>query len=162
MYKSPLKTTQKPAKHTTLLVISHLFTIKGGANISQIREKLTLLLTAILVTFFSIPLAQANIENETLDVSDVFNTTGQKQFASISDFIVTTINFILNFATAVIMGVIVIAGLRFISAGGEENAVQRGKDILINALIGLIIVLAAKAIVLFVEFLFYQPTTATP
>lgn len=72
---------------------------------------------------------------------------GQNQIAKVSTAVVNIISLIAGIA-AVIM--IVIAGVRFVTSGGESSAVSAAKNNLIYAIIGLVIVAVAQLIVHFV------------
>lgn len=98
------------------------------------------------------------LADETFSITNL-KIEKQIQYTDIGSFIVDVINFILKLVTAILTGVIVFAGVRLIVSMGNENATQRGKDILINAILGLLLVLSAYIITVFVQYLIYQPPT---
>lgn len=75
------------------------------------------------------------------------NSPGQNQIANVAKAVVNILSLITGIA-AVIM--IVVAGIRFITSGGESSAVSSAKNALVYAIIGLVIVALAQLIVHFV------------
>lgn len=71
-------------------------------------------------------------------------------------FIVEIINAILKIISAVVLLMFITGGLFLITAQGDSNQVQRGKEILTNAIIGFLIVLSAFFIVMSVQYLLYK------
>ncbi|MCL4358016.1 pilin [Patescibacteria group bacterium] len=58
---------------------------------------------------------------------------------------------ILSFVTGVVAVImIIVSGIRFIVSGGDSNAVAGAKKSLIGALIGIVVVVLAQSIVIFV------------
>lgn len=64
--------------------------------------------------------------------------------------ITTVVNIVLGITAAIAVLVIVIAGLRYILARGDPNAVAQARNAIIYAIVGLVITMAAFAIVTFV------------
>jgi len=60
------------------------------------------------------------------------------------------IGFVLSFVGILFLGLMIYAGLLWMTAQGNETKITKAKDLLINAVIGLIIVFAAYAITAFV------------
>ncbi len=75
------------------------------------------------------------------------NSPGQDEIANIAKVVVNIISLITGIA-AVIM--IVVAGVKFVTSGGESSAVSSAKNTLVYAIIGLVIVALAQLIVHFV------------
>lgn len=78
-----------------------------------------------------------------------------KDEAPIVLFILDIINFITRIVGAIAMLLIIIGGLMMIVAQGEEHLLQKGKDTLIAAVFGLVIVMFSYIVVRFVQSLFY-------
>ena len=57
---------------------------------------------------------------------------------------------VLSFVGVIFLIIIIYAGINWMTAGGNETKVTKSKNLLINASIGLIIVLAAYAITVFI------------
>lgn len=94
------------------------------------------------------PAAHASTVSEIRKGSDKTKATG-----SVSDVIPTIktiINIILFLIGAIAVIVIIVAGFRFVVAGGDSNSVGQAKNTIIYALVGLIVAFAAFAIVNFV------------
>lgn len=60
------------------------------------------------------------------------------------------IGFVLSLVGILFLGLMIYAGLLWMTAQGNEQKVEKAKDLLINAVVGLIIVFAAYAITAFV------------
>lgn len=71
-------------------------------------------------------------------------------------FILQIINLIALTAASLSFLAVVVAGFLMMSAAGEVNQLNRGKDILAKALIGLVITLSAYFIVAFVQNLLFE------
>ncbi|MBU4453033.1 pilin [Candidatus Parcubacteria bacterium] len=69
---------------------------------------------------------------------------------SLEDTIGSLINIILTFLGIVLLVLVIYAGFLWMTAGGDAEQTKKAKDYMINAVIGLIIVLAAYAISSFV------------
>jgi hypothetical protein len=69
---------------------------------------------------------------------------------SIHNIIVAVLNILSIIVGFVAVLMLVIAGLRFITAGGDSNAVAQARGTIIYAIVGLIIVASAQVIVHFV------------
>lgn len=63
--------------------------------------------------------------------------------------IVLIIRFLLNLTGLVLLGLILYAGYLWMTAGGNEEQVTKAKQLIRNAVIGLIIVLSAYSITIF-------------
>ena len=72
---------------------------------------------------------------------------GEKSIGDLASSIVSLLSLIVGIA-AVIM--IIIAGLKYVTSGGDSNAVGSAKNTLIYAIVGLIVVAIAQFIVHFV------------
>lgn len=61
------------------------------------------------------------------------------------------IGVILSFVGILFLALMIYAGITWMLAGGNEQTISKSKDLLVNAVIGLIIVFAAYAITIFVS-----------
>lgn len=61
------------------------------------------------------------------------------------------IGLILSFVGILFLALIIYAGISWMLAGGNEQTITKSKDLLVNAVIGLVIVFAAYAITIFVS-----------
>lgn len=65
---------------------------------------------------------------------------------SVNSIIGLAISIILGLVGVLFLGLIILSGIRWMTAQGNEEKINKAKDSLINSLIGLIIALAAYAI----------------
>ena len=65
----------------------------------------------------------------------------------IREFAKTILNFILGFLGFIAVVYIIYGGFLYIMSGGDDGNVEKGKKIILNAAIGIIIILASFAIV---------------
>jgi len=72
----------------------------------------------------------------------------------LAEFIGMIISFILSFLGVIFMILIIYSGILWMTARGNENQIEKSKDILKSSVVGLLIVTAAYAIVKTVSGLF--------
>ncbi|MGE5425504.1 MAG: hypothetical protein ACM3PZ_00205 [Bacillota bacterium] len=115
-----------------------------------------LILTSALLAGFFIPTSSwAQTENN-YGLDDSAEKVGayQAQINSSDNFLTTKvgsiIGIVLSFVGVIFLVLIIYAGLNWMTASGNADKVGKSKDMMINAVIGLIIVLAAYAITAFV------------
>jgi type IV secretory pathway VirB2 component (pilin) len=127
---------------------------------------LTIFITIIAVSIFS-PVQAA-------DISDAFNETSssvlsqtaegagffQDDSNNINNLTQTIINTVLSFLGVIFTIIIIYAGIKWMTAEGNPESITKAKGMLKNAVIGLIIVLAAYAIsvAIFSFFINASPT----
>lgn len=75
----------------------------------------------------------------------IANQTGGE--GDIREFAKTILNFILGFLGFIAVVYIIYGGFLYIMSGGDDANVEKGKKIILNAAIGIIIILASFAIV---------------
>ncbi len=66
---------------------------------------------------------------------------------SITGLITTIINWMLALAGLIAVFFLVVGGFRYIAAGGNEEAAEKGKSTVINAIIGIVIIVLSYVIV---------------
>jgi hypothetical protein len=76
--------------------------------------------------------------------------TGYDNTVEIKDIVGTVINTALSLLGIIFLGLIIMSGYAWMSAGGDEKVIETSKSHIKNAVIGLIIVLAAYSITAFV------------
>lgn len=96
----------------------------------------------LLLNFVSLSFAQLSVDG----VLDGFEGTE----GSISDLIVTLLNWVIGAAGVVCVVMIIVAGYSYMTAGGDENKVKTSTKTLTNAVIGLAICFIAVMLVNFV------------
>lgn len=88
---------------------------------------------------------------ETGDQSEAFRQgAGYQEGLTIGGVVATVIKAALGFLGIIFVIIIIINGFKWMTAGGNEDKVKEAKDSIKNAIIGLIIVVAAYAITYFV------------
>ena len=80
-------------------------------------------------------------------MTSVFGTTGLNSSQSLSDLIVNVIRIMLLFAGAIAVFFVIVGGYQYIASGGNEETAEKGRKTLINAIIGIIVVVLAYAII---------------
>lgn len=100
-------------------------------------------------------------DNSSFDVGNILRADGQDTDKYINTekpvitFILEVINFITLIIGSIAMILIILGGLLMIASEGDENRLQRGKGIVLAAIIGLVISMASYLIVTFVQSIFY-------
>ena len=97
----------------------------------------------MLVTF--VPTAAASLISTQDNPAEIAAATGSQ--GSIRELVLTIVNFALGFLGLIAVLMIIYGGFLYITAGGEQEGVDKGKKILQYALIGIIIILLSFAIV---------------
>lgn len=77
--------------------------------------------------------------------------SGMSSNTDVNSIVVKIINFILNFVLIIGVLAIVVAGIYLITSGGDEGQKDKAKSIILYVAIGIIVILLAKLIVLFVN-----------
>ncbi|MFW0862707.1 MAG: hypothetical protein ACKKL6_03955 [Candidatus Komeilibacteria bacterium] len=123
--------------------------------------KKIILLTLIIFSFVLFtPLAQA-------DLGDLVNSefdyvqegvTGSTTSTDVENIVINFIQILLGFLGLVFVILIIWSGFQWMTAGGNSTAIDSAKKRIINAIIGLIIVLAAYVITDFVITNVYNST----
>ena len=111
---------------------------------------MTALLATFAVTVFAQPvLANVDYFADLEAVGVQFTDTGQDE-NDLPATIGAIIQVILGFLGVVVVILIIYAGFLWMTAGGNSDQVKKAKDLMINAVIGLAIILSAYAITAFV------------
>lgn len=109
-------------------------------------SKLALLLGSF--TLLALPVV-THAQATTFSVESVGSQIGLGD-ADLKETIINILNWLLGIMTLVAVVMIIIGGFTWLTAGGNEEKVDKAKKIISAAVIGLIIVLLAWAIVIFV------------
>jgi hypothetical protein len=78
---------------------------------------------------------------------------------TISALILSVINIILALAGLIAVLVLIIGGFRYVTSFGNEEVTGQAKKMILNALLGMIIIILAFVIVRVVQNTFLHPTT---
>ncbi len=126
----------------------------------------TALLSLILLSGLFIPLSvlhaqgsPAQAESSWLDkaqegglntvATDAYGQTGEPS-KSLQGIVTTIIRFALGFIGLILIVMFIVSGFQYMTAGGNEETVKQAVSRIRNAIIGLIIILAAYSITYFV------------
>ncbi|MBT4856645.1 hypothetical protein HON52_00455 [Candidatus Uhrbacteria bacterium] len=111
-----------------------------------------LLASPLLLLFFAVP-----IVTQAVDFTDQLDDTAVEVYGSVDadegdllGIVSTLIDVVLSILGVILLLLIIYAGFLWMTAGGNSSQVDKAKGILVNAIVGLIIVLASYAISLFV------------
>ena len=100
----------------------------------------------LTVAFLAVPA----IASAQVNVGDEIGTTFGLGSADLESTIINVVQWVLGFLGLVAVIMILIGGFQWMTAGGNEEKVASAKKIISAAVIGLIVVLLAWAIVIFV------------
>jgi type IV secretory pathway VirB2 component (pilin) len=88
------------------------------------------------------------VEDGLRKVEDQFPTSSKLAGSrDVSDFIINVIEVLLTVAMAIAVLFIIIGGFQYMTSAGNEGRAESGKKTLINALIGLVLIILAYVIV---------------
>lgn len=107
---------------------------------------------AVLVLLFSaLPLAAlaagGGVEGGLQDVSGSFSQNTVLNADSIPKLIGQIIDIALGIAGAIAVLFVIVGGFQYMTAGGSDDQVKKGKATIFNALIGIVLIVLAYAIV---------------
>ncbi len=108
------------------------------------------ILFLVAVVSFLAPLdtnATINMTTEYKNKSLKDSKFNESHHATLADVIVQVITFILNFLAALAVVVIVVAGIIYITSGGDEGKTESAKRWILYAIIGLVIALLGWVII---------------
>lgn len=122
------------------------------------KNKFILAFLVIFLFFSLLNIVQASYGLEDTvkvgDLSEAFSVNSIDSAGSSGNFISSRlgvlIGSILSFIGVIFMGLIIYGGLLWMLARGNDQQVERARDLIMQAIIGLIIVLAAYAITAFI------------
>lgn len=130
------------------------------------------LLTILIISIFAINLPKSiradsitDPQMNNFNVKDYLSAPGQdqkyfqeaidKKTSPVGAFLLETIDYMLMTIGTVAIGTIVVGGLMLMTAQGNENQLDKGKNAIKFALIGLVIAFSAYIISVFVQSIFY-------
>lgn len=120
-------------------------------------EKITKIATVVLtVVLMAAPmLVSAQFRLPDAGGTGLSNTFGGA--SNLSELILAVINIILALAGLIAVLVLIIGGFRYVTSFGNEEAVGKAKKMIINAILGIIIIILAFVVVRVVQNLFLHP-----
>ena len=107
-------------------------------------------LTALAVLILPFPaFAQSQVQEglNTGGLSSLFGNAGLTGAQSLSQLIVEIINIMLIFAGAVAVIFVIIGGYQYLTSAGNEESAEKGKKTLINAIIGVVLIIMSFVII---------------
>ena len=121
----------------------------------KFKKLLAIIIFIFIANFVSLTNAQAQEGNYGLDASASKVSAFSEQIGDYNvNFLNTRIGSIigiaLSFIGVIFLILMIYAGISWMTASGNQEKVTKAKDLIINAIIGLIIVLAAYAITSFI------------
>ena len=101
----------------------------------------------LLIPFFAY--AQSTVSNglQTSGLQSIFGTGGLNSSQSLSDLVANVIRILLIFAGVIAIVFVIIGGYQYVVSGGNEETAEKGKKTLINAIIGIVVIVLAYAII---------------
>ena len=119
----------------------------------NLKTKINFLVLSLLVGLLLLPLfAQATggaVENGLIasKFMGIFPTSGVGGSRNLTELIYNAVRILLTFAGAIAVVFVVVGGFWYLTSGGNEEQAEKGKRTLINAIIGIIVVVLSYAIV---------------
>ena len=105
----------------------------------------------LAIGLLSVPMLAAPVHAQDISSElDTAATAAEFSDTDLSETIGNLINVFLTFLGIILLVLIIYAGFLWMTAGGDSAKTEKAKNIMINAVIGLIILLAAYAISNFV------------
>lgn len=105
---------------------------------------------AILIVFVNNAHAAKTLNDATTALNTVSQKTGIDQ-GDLTDVVGNTVNMFFIFVGLIFFGLMVYAGLRWMTARDQADKVEKARNTMIGAVIGLAILLAAYAVTVFVQ-----------
>jgi len=115
-------------------------------------KKLLIITFILTISLTFLPSASAQIINTTPleDTTELVTGEANLRMVSIGSLIATMIQAILGLLAAVFLILIIMAGIKWMTAEGNEEQIAQARKNIKSAIIGLIIVLAAYSITYFI------------
>lgn len=112
---------------------------------------LTLALSAITLVFVNMPVEAASCGSAKQCIDQGLTASGASTTPnSLSSILTTVTNILLFLMGAVSVIMVIIGGFRYVTSQGDQTQMQSAKNTILYAVVGLIVAIAAYAIVSFV------------
>lgn len=115
--------------------------------ITALKNKFKYLAALVVLAIPAIALAQNPLQGGMTGLQSYFGTGGLSGQTSLSNLIVEVVRLLLLFAGGVAIVFVIIGGYYYITSGGNEETAEKGKKTLINAIIGIVVIVLAYAII---------------
>ncbi|MEK7519216.1 MAG: hypothetical protein AAB565_00290, partial [Patescibacteria group bacterium] len=103
------------------------------------------LLVVALLSFLVMPVLVGAVEIKNPLKADTFEK-----------LILNIVNFIFTLALPIVVIMIIVGGFMFVTAAGEPAKIQQGKQLILWAVIGLIVILLAKGMITLIKEIFIR------
>lgn len=141
------------SEHSSLSAVREISVItKGGENMTTKQLKAAAVSVALTVSagaFLIAPNAFAVLTNDQLGLTQVENTI-QLGSRDIRSTVASIINVMMGLLGIVAVVIILLGGFKWMTAGGDEDKVGEAKQLIMQGIIGLVIILSSWAIARFV------------
>ena len=114
------------------------------------------ILIALSFAFFSVPVHAQ--QDDTFGIEDVDQST-ELGGGDLIEIVGNIINIVLGFLGIIALVIILYGGYLIMTSGGKEDQIEKGKETLLNAVIGLVIIMSSFAIANFVINALSEATT---
>jgi lysylphosphatidylglycerol synthetase-like protein (DUF2156 family) len=131
-------------------------------SLKQIVKKINFLKVAevglaVLITLAPVAVFALALPN----CSSLGGVNCQSSTSTLSGLIIYVIQILLSIAGVLAVLFFIIGGFFYITASGNEETAEKGKSIVINAIIGLVIIILSYVIVSVISSLVTNPATST-
>ncbi len=117
---------------------------------SKYKKALLLAIIGLMPFLGFAPVALGATATADVDVGVVAGAAGYDETVQLESVIGTIINVVLGLLGVILLIIVIYSGFLWMTAGGKSEQVDKAKAWLINAVIGLVLILAAYAISSFV------------
>jgi len=119
-------------------------------------------LPGTLAVLFSLPLlafAQDNVQSGLSGIRSTFGFSGGITSATtLKDLIISIIRIMLLFAGIIAVVFVIIGGYMYITSGGNAEQAEKGKSTVVNAIIGIVMIILSYVIINVIVNLVSRPT----
>lgn len=115
-------------------------------------------LVAVMGVALAVPVQASNLNDRIRGTDSLLNNVGSDTYGgdttgakdSLTKVIVRLINFALSLIGIIFLILVIYAGFLWMTAGGNEDQVDKAKKLIINSVIGILVIVAAYAFTNFV------------
>jgi hypothetical protein len=127
----------------------------------KILQKVTILLVNLFILISALPIRAAGVLQNALDTANRTNSKAQLPDSDNPAFIIgNIIKYALGFLGTIFLILIMYGGFLWMTAAGNEQQIEKAKKILTSSVVGLVIVILAYALSLFIINVIISATTS--
>ena len=134
--------------------------MEGGEKMNKFKKVLAVTTLVCIATIGLAPVVNAGLDEGIIDTG-VGGEIGYDDDSDLKATITNIVQWALGFLALIAVIMIIVGGFMWMTAGGNEERVEKAKKMISAAVIGLIIILLAWAIVIFVIGVIEEPGTNT-